>query len=131
VNRLTSGQRRIASTATLVVFGGALAVATWVSGDHGFAVALGAFYVATAGVAFAIAGGRGDLAAIMRTDGDERQRALDHEATRIAGIAMATLGVVGTIVQLARGNDPGGFVWTCAVGGVAYVVALAVLRRRG
>jgi hypothetical protein len=131
VKRLTAGQRRIVSSAAVVVFGGGLAVATWASGDHGFAVALAAFYVVTAGVAYAIAGGSGDLAAIMRTDGDERQRALDHEATRIAGIAMAALGVGGTTVQLARGNDPGGFVWTCTVGGIAYVVALAVLRRRG
>jgi hypothetical protein len=71
------------------------------------------------------------VAAIMRTDGDERQRSIDREATRLAGVAMGAAAIGGTVVQVARGEDPGGFLWICAVGGAAYVIALTVLRHRG
>lgn len=121
---------RLGTVATLVGLGGAVSAATWVSGDHGFAVAMGVFYAVAALVTYVVSGGDNDFAAIMRTDGDERQRGLDREATRLSGLAMGGFAIAGTIVQLARGEDPGGFVWTCTVGGIAYVVALVVLRRR-
>jgi hypothetical protein len=43
---------------------------------------------------------------------------------------MALFAFAGTVVQMARGEDPGGYLWVCAVGGATYIVALAVLRRR-
>jgi len=102
--------KRTRSTAVLVVFGGALAAATWLSGDHGFAVALVVFYLVAAVVVYLVAGGSSDVAAIMRTDGDERQRSLDHEATRWSGIAMAAVALAATVVLVAQGKDPGGYV---------------------
>jgi hypothetical protein len=131
MNRILTGHsRRAVTTATLVVLGGAVTAAVWIGGDHGFAVALGIFYAVAGIIAYVIAGGSSDVAAIMRTDGDERQHGIDHEAMRISGLAMAATGIVGTIVQTARGNDPAGFAWICTVGGITYIVALAVLRRR-
>jgi hypothetical protein len=130
VSRVIAAQKRMHSTAVLLVGGGALAVAVWLGGDHGFAVALAGFYVVAGAVAYAVAGGSGDVAAIMRTDGDERQRMIDHEATRLSGLAMTAFAIVGAIVQTARGADASPYLWMCAVGGIAYVVALAVQRRR-
>jgi hypothetical protein len=123
-------KRRVPSTAVLLVLGGAIAAATWVNGDHGFAIALGIFYVACAGIAYLWSGGKGDVAAIMRVAGDERQRAMDREAIAWSGMAMAAVAIGGTIVQLFQGGHPDEFSLVCAVGGASYIVALAVLRRR-
>jgi hypothetical protein len=114
----------------LAVGGGGLAAATWVGGEHGFAIALVGFYVVAAGIAYLWSGGAGDVAAIMRVGGDERQRSLDRDATAIAGLVMVLAAIVGTIVQTARGDGPGGYGVLCAVGGIAYAVSLVALRRR-
>jgi hypothetical protein len=121
---------RSATTAVLVVGGGAIAAATWVSGDHGFAVALIAFYAVAAGIAWIWSGGKGDVAAIMRVGGDERQRGIDRDANAITGIVLGLAALVGAIVQTARNGDPGAYGVMCVVGGVTYAVSLAALRRR-
>jgi hypothetical protein len=121
---------RSAIAAVLVVVGGGVAVATWAGGDHGLAVGLGAFYVLAAVIAYVWSGGRGDVAAIMRVGTDERQRGMDRDATAIMGVTVVLVALVGTIVQIARGADPGGYGVLCTVGGVSYVVGLAVVRRR-
>lgn len=121
---------RAATAAVLVIGGGALAVASWIGGDHGFAIALVAFYLAAAAIAFVWSGGSGDVAAIMRVGGDERQRGLDRDATAIAGLTMSAAAIVGAIVQTARGADPSGYALMCLVGGVTYAVSLIALRRR-
>jgi peptidoglycan/LPS O-acetylase OafA/YrhL len=123
-------KRRVPSTAALVVLGGAIAAATWVSGDHGFAIGLAIFYAISAVIAYVLAGGKGDVAALMRVQGDERQRSIDREAIAWSGMAMSVVAITGTIVQLFRSEDPGQFSIVCAVGGASYVVALAVLRKR-
>lgn len=122
--------KRATTAVVLLVLGGALTVAIWMGGDHGFAVAAGIFYAVCILVVYLASGGSGDVAAIMRTDGDERQRSIDREATLAAGWAMGAAALLGTIVQTARGEDPGGFLVVATVGGVAYLIAIAVLRRR-
>jgi hypothetical protein len=129
MNATRSGHRS-ASAAVLVVGGGALATATWVGGDHGLAIALVVFYVLVAGGAFLWAGGKGDVAAIMRVGGDERQRGLDRDATAITGMVMSLAAITGAIIQTARTSSPGGYGVMCVVGGVSYVVGLIVLRLR-
>jgi hypothetical protein len=126
----TGSGHRGASAAVLVVGGGALAAATWISGDHGFALGLVAFYVVAATTAFLWAGGNGDAAAIMRAGGDERQRGLDRDATAVTGLAMAIAAIAGVVIQTARDRDPGGYAVMCVVGGVTYVVSMIVLRRQ-
>jgi hypothetical protein len=122
--------RRGATAAVLVVGGGGVAIATWVSGQHGFAIALVAIYAVAAVVAYIWAGGKGDVAAILRIGGDERQRGIDRDATAIMGIVVVVAAVVGAIVQTARNADPGAYGVICAVGGVSYAVSLLALRRR-
>lgn len=122
--------RRMASTAWLVVLGGALSVAIWISGEPEFAAIMAAFYVVAGVIAYVVAGGSSDIAAIMRTDTDERQRRIDHDAVRVAGWVMGGVALLGVIVQVARGEDPGGFAWVLMAGGAAYSIALGVLARR-
>ncbi len=126
----TRSGHRTATAAVLAVGGGAVAAAAWIGGDHGLAVGLVAFYAIAAAIAFVWSGGQGDVAAIMRVGGDERQRGIDRDATTIAGIAVMLAAIVGAIVQTARSLDPGPYGLMCVVGGVTYCVSLIVIRRR-
>src|SRR5438552_1437844 len=91
---LISG-RRGATAGVLLVGGGAVAAATWIGGDHGWAVAALAIYAVLAVLAFVWAGRSGDVAALLRAGGDERQRGLDRDATAITGLALSLVAVVG------------------------------------
>lgn len=91
--------------------------------------------VAPAGTApttlWAWAGGRGDVVAILRAGGDERQRSIDRDATSVTGPMMTAVAVVGGVVELARTGGAGVFGLFCAVAGVTYAFSLfMVLRRR-
>jgi hypothetical protein len=126
----TAGHRT-AAAAILAVGGGALAVATWISGDPVLAIGLVAFYAIAGGIAYLWAGRDSDVGAIMRAGGDERQRRLDRDATALSGLAMAVAAIIGAIVSTARNDgDPGGYGVICVVGGLSYVVSLFVLKRR-
>jgi peptidoglycan/LPS O-acetylase OafA/YrhL len=122
--------RRALSAIVLATGGLALSAAIWASGSHGFALGALAFYTVASIVVFVWAGGRGDVAAILGTSGDERQRGLDRDATAITGLAVTLFALVGAIVAIARTGNPGAFGVICFVGGASYVVALTVLRRR-
>jgi hypothetical protein len=126
----TTAGHRTAATLILAVGGGALAVATWISGSPAIAIGLVIFYVAAGGIAYLWAGRDSDIGAIMRAGGDERQRSLDRDATALSGLAMALAAIIGSIVSVARnGGDPGGYGTICVVGGLTYVASLVVLKR--
>jgi hypothetical protein len=126
-----SGHRG-ASAAVLLVGGGVVAAAAWIGGHPGVAAAVIGAYVILAVIAFMWSGGRGDVAAIMRGGGDERQRAIDLRATAAAAIVTSLVTVAGAVVSIARnGGDPGPYGVVCMVFGVSYGTALAVLRWRG
>ncbi len=130
MNTRTITRGRGATAAVLLVGGGAIASAAWVGGDHGLALGLVVFYVVAALLAFRWAGGQGDVAAMMRTDGDERQRGIGREALAITGGVMTGVALVGLIVQTARDLDPGAYGTMCLVSGITYAVSVAVLRAR-
>jgi hypothetical protein len=119
---VTTGHRG-AAAAILVIGGVAVAIATWVSGNHAWAIVAIAMYVVLAFVAYLWAGSGGDVAAILRVGGDERQRTLDRDATAITGVVMSVVAVVGAIIQLGRTVNPGVYGFFCVVGGVAYAGA--------
>jgi hypothetical protein len=122
--------KRVASVLILGGAGGILAAAEWAGGDHGLALATLAFYVVAVAVAYVWSGGSGDVAAILRVGGDERQRSIDHGATAVAGLVLGLTCFVATIVDLATGGDGYPFGWLCAVGGASYAIALAWIKRR-
>lgn len=97
MNTASRTGHRGAAAAVLVVGGGAVAAASWIGGDHALAIGLVAFYVVAATAAFLWAGGQGDVAAIMRAGGDERQRGLDRDATAITGLVMSAVAVAGAV----------------------------------
>jgi hypothetical protein len=127
----TMSGRRGATTAVLVVAGGALSLATWLGGERGLAVGLLVFYAICATLAYVWSGRDGDAAAILRFGGDERQRSLDKDASHIAGLVMVTVAIVGSIASAALNHgDIGVYGLFAAVGGLSYIVALGWLRRR-
>jgi hypothetical protein len=123
------GHRRLAATITLVA-GGAVAAATWVSGDHSWAIGIAAAFLVLAAVTYIWSGRTGDIAAVLRAGGDERQRGLDRDALALSAQATTVVAVVGAIVQIARTGDPGVFGLFCAVSGVTYAGGLLALRLR-
>lgn len=70
--------------------GGAIAAATWASGDHGLAAASWCS-VLCAGVAYLWSDGKGDVAAIT-------------------AMALSLTAIVGAVVESARDGDPATYV---------------------
>jgi len=82
--------------------------------------------------ALILVGGRSETIRGLRGDGrDERFRQIDIHATALAGIALITAIIVAFAVELARGHDGSPYAWLGAIGGLAYLVAVIVLRARG
>jgi uncharacterized YccA/Bax inhibitor family protein len=61
---------------------------------------------------------------------DERLATIDVTATAVAGMAVIVAILVAFIADLANGGDGMPYAWLGAIGGVAYVVAVIVLRVR-
>jgi len=77
-----------------------------------------------------LVGGRSETIRGLRGDGrGERFRQIDIHATAIAGLAVITAIIIG--FELARGHSGSPYSWLGAVGGLAYLVAVVVLRLRG
>ena len=114
-----------------VALGGVFLAAQWIGGDP------------TGGlVSFAI---MAVFAAVLVAARGPKRRRCDHApagpgrasqehrpaATAFAGIVVITIIIVAVMVQLARGEDPSPYAQLGAVGGIAYLVALVGMQRRG
>ena len=62
---------------------------------------------------------------------DERITAIDLRATAVTALAMIAVVLVAFLVQIARGQSGWPYGMIGAVGGVAYLAAVIVLRIRG
>lgn len=104
-------------------------IAQWIGGDPvGGLISLG--IMAGVGLVFLL-GARWDAMRQLRADTqDERGAAIDLRATAFAGVAVIVAVIAGFVVEVAQGDDPRPYVWIGALGGVAYIAALAWLRRR-
>jgi hypothetical protein len=104
--------------------------AAWIGGQKG--VAFWGLGVMLAFALLVLLGGRSETVRGLRGDGrDERFRQIDVEATAIAGLAIITATIVGFVVELARGHSGNPYTWLGAIAGLAYLIAVAVLRARG
>jgi hypothetical protein len=113
-----------------VALGVVMFVAQLVGGS--LAGALWSFGVMTAFAAVVLLGGRSETIRGLRGDGrDERFRQLDIHATALAGLAVIVAVIVAFLVEVARGHDGQPYAWLGAVGGLAYVAAVVMLRLRG
>jgi len=87
--------------------------------------------MAVAGAVF-LFGGRSETIRGLRGDGrDERFQRIDIHATAFAGTVVIAAIIVAFVVELARGHDGNPYTWLGALGGVAYLAAVVVMRLRG
>ena len=82
------------------------------------------------GAAFLVLGRFSETVAGLLDRRDERINRIDSEATMVAGTAVLLAIIVGFVVEIARGRDGSPYSLLGAIGGVAYVAALVVLRFR-
>ena len=120
----TYRRSRWAMPAFSLVLGGGFLVAQWIGGD-----ATGGRI--SCGILVVLEGRSGAIAIMRRPARDERARNIDLAATAFAGIVLITIILVAVMVQFARGEDPSPYAQLGAVGGVAYLVALVGMQRRG
>jgi hypothetical protein len=113
-----------------VALGLVMFAAQWIGGHPSEgAFSLG---VLSAFGALILLGGRSETIRGLRGDGrDERFKLIDLAATAIAGVVVITAIIVGFVVEMARGHDGKPYSWLGAVAGVAYLIAIVVLRMRG
>ena len=113
-----------------VAMGIVILVAEWIGGDPvGGVIALA---IATGFAALVLLGGRSETVRGLRGDGrDERFRQIDIHATAISGVVVISAIIIAFIVEVARGHDGSPYTWLAAVAGIAYLIAVAVLRARG
>jgi hypothetical protein len=103
--------------------------AQWIGGDARSGLVSLAIMTVFGG--FVLLGGRSETIRGLRGDGrDERFRQLDLTATAFAGIVVITTIIVAFIIEVARGHDGSPYAWLGAIAGLAYLVAIVVLRLR-
>jgi hypothetical protein len=113
-----------------VGLGLAMLAAMWIGGDP--STGLFSLAVMVAFGALILFGGRSETIRGLRGDGrDERFHQIDVVATAIAGLVVITTIIVAFLVEVARGHDGSPYAWLGAIGGIAYLLAIAVLRLRG
>jgi len=113
-----------------LALGGVVFGAQAIGGNPGSGlVSLG--IMALAGAVF-LFGGRSETIRGLRGDGrDERFQRIDIHATAFAGTVVIAAVIVGFVVEMAKGHDGNPFTWLGAVGGIAYLAAIVVMRVRG
>jgi hypothetical protein len=113
-----------------VALGAIVFVAQWIGGD----ARSGLISFASLAIfgALILLGGRSETVRGLRGDGrDERFRTIDIHATAFAGITLIVALIVAWLVELARGHDGSPYGQLMAIGGIAYLGAIAFMRWRG
>ena len=113
-----------------VALGFAMLAVEWIGGSpSGGLIALG---IMTAFGLLVLLGGHSETIRGLCGDGrDERFRQIDVAATAIAGLVVIAAIIVAFMVEVARGHDGSPYTWLGAIAGLAYLVAVVVLRVRG
>jgi hypothetical protein len=113
-----------------VAMGVVLFAAAWIGGD----VNKGLYFLAALSVfgLLVLLGGRSETIRGLRGDArDERFKMIDIHATAFAGIVLVFVLIGAWVVEIARGNDGNPYGQLLAVGGIAYIAAIAFMRWRG
>jgi len=112
-----------------VMLGVACFVAFWIGDQPGMAV-FSLVLMSAFGVAILL-GGRFDLVRGLRGDGrDEYWARIDIHATALAGLVVITAVIAMCLWEWAHGRDGSPYTALGAIGGVAYLIAVAGLRLR-
>jgi hypothetical protein len=105
-------------------------VASWLGGQPGAGL-VSLAWLAGAGLFFLLVTGRSETIRGLTTGRDERFAQIDLKATAVAGLALVTAVIVAWLVQVAQGHSGSPYDWLAAIGGLAYLLAVAFFRWRG
>ena len=112
------------------VLGLVVLAVSWLGGSLGAGLISLAVMVAFG--LFILLAGRGETIRGLRGDGrDERFAQIDKDATGVAGLAVLIALIVAWLVATARGQSGNPYDWLLAIGGLAYLLAVAYFRWRG
>lgn len=76
--------------------------------------------------------GRSETVRGLRGDGrDERFAQIDLRATAATGLVLIVVLIVSWLTEIARGHSGSPYDWLCAIGGLTYLLAIALFRWRG
>ena len=76
--------------------------------------------------------GRSETGRGLRGDGrDERFAQIDLRATAAAGLVLIVVLIVSWLTEIARGHSGSPYDWLGAIGGLTYLLAIALFRWRG
>jgi hypothetical protein len=102
----------------------------WLGGQ--LAVGLIALVVLAGFGLFVLLAGRSETIRGLRGDGrDERFAQIDLTATAATGLVLLVALVIAWLVQIAEGHSGSPYGWLMALGGLAYLLAVAFMRWRG
>jgi len=118
-----------ATPAVALIIGVAYFWASWAGGHPGTGVFMLSVMVVAA-VGSVLFARRSETVKGLMDHRDERLATIDVTATAVAGMAVIVAILVAFIADLADGGDGMPYAWLGAIGGVAYVVAVIVLRVR-
>jgi hypothetical protein len=104
--------------------------AAWLGGQPGVGV-LGLAVMAAFGLVILLLTGRSETIRGLTTGRDERFAQIDLKATAVAGLVLILTLIVAWLVEIARGHSGQPYDWLAAIGGLAYVAAIALFRWRG
>lgn len=116
--------------AVAVVGGIVYLVAGLIGGQTWFGVAGFGVMVAFAGVLWLVRG-RSETVKGLLDRRDERINTIDLTATSLAGGVVLVALFVAFAISTARGGSGAPYDWLLGLGGLAYIVAVVVLRLRG
>ena len=104
--------------------------AQWIGGS--LAGGLISLAILAAAGALILVSGRSETVRGLRGDGrDERFAQIDLQATAAAGLAVIIAIIIAFVVEVARGHSGAPFTWLGAIAGLAYLLSVVTLRRRG
>ena len=110
--------------------GGVVLLASWLGGQLGAGV-YGLVVLAVFGLVLLLLSGRSETIRGLTTGRDERFAQIDLRATAVAGLVLITAVIVAWLVEIARGHSGNPYGWLGALGGLAYILAVAFFRWRG
>ena len=113
-----------------LALGGVVLLASWLGGQLSAGV-YGLVVLAVFGLVLLLLTGRSETIRGLTTGRDERFAQIDLRATAVAGLVLITTVIVAWLVEIARGHSGNPYGWLGAIGGLAYIIAVAFFRWRG
>jgi hypothetical protein len=105
-------------------------VVAWLGGQLGTGV-YGLAVMAGFGLLVLLLTGRSETVRGLTVGRDERFVQIDLRATAVAGLALIITVIVAWLAEIARGHSGHPYDWLGAIGGLAYILAVAFFRWRG